>query len=60
MYHPNIIEHDVDTGNNNQKLVKKLRSNITELKDIMELAIREDNYELEDSTRTKLRAMVSS
>jgi hypothetical protein len=58
MYHAKIIEHEGSTDNN-QKLIKKLRANIAEMKDIMELAIREDNYALEDSTRAKLRAMVS-
>ena len=57
MYHNDIIENDANPESN-QIAVQRLRTNIAELKDIMELAIREDNYALEDSTRTKLRAMV--
>lgn len=59
MFHPNILENE-NNPESNQMAVQKLRANIAELKDIMELAIREDNYALEDSTRTKLRAMVEA
>jgi outer membrane murein-binding lipoprotein Lpp len=58
MYHPHIIQNDSRIDSNQQN-VQKLRANIAELKDIMELAIREDNYALEDATRAKLRAMVT-
>ena len=58
MYHAAILKHE-SNSESNQLLVQKLKKNIAELKDIMELAIREDNYALEDSTRAKLRAMVS-
>jgi hypothetical protein len=59
MYHDKIIQYEGNIDSNQQN-IQKLRANIAELKDIMELAIREDNYALEDATRAKLRAMVTT